>query len=722
MSQNVSFIFFDFNQNSLRTPDGLTEAIDTDSLRFTKELKFGERSLDFRIFANQSAGNVYYNFFKLQVYAVFLKIEGVLVWVGIKAKDSPKRPSYKNGNLEISFTGYIAITERLIDKRWITRNAQKMLISPASRATNGDQLDSSIELDGNKATFRILHDNQVVQHGVERSFWEYEASGGYFINAVEMVSRYRSGEGVQFGIYNLSGGPSRFVHVDLTDTGDQETLKTFNIPYTLAGVDTRKIEYRIGTSLTDVVVLDYGDGVDSFVTNMAIGENTLVLPFRKDFSRWVSEVRLTLWSGINPGVSMTAAIYDDSQNLLGQFDNTVLLPAAPTQIFFTSAGGLNIGASTGATLMYFLVIKFGASNQFCAAIGRSGAGPWGAYLNSGYTRRANIPGAFPASITETSTHPSQWVKMSFDLVLPFSELYDQNDLVVVEDAVHYLKYEVGHPDKGNEAYTVKELLIDGLLVALYGSGTIFDTDYSTIADTIFGGLPVDEAALESSDSYQLRTLLNKLIALSSTTEYTYYINAFDNAGVPKLTVRQRNSTPSDNPITDPPNFNVSVNDENVTFESSTSETIINYVIVSYVDQFGVPRTMSPRSHPTLTNNDPIKYDYYFNGGQITEAEALAIGEGIIANFANPRAGGSLRIKNQVRLGLTQVMVHVSRINHGDRIIVFDYTDPSGVVNPIYEIVSVTFTNNTDEVLLTFDDKRDLARVIESFRTPLNISK
>lgn len=718
-----SFRFYDYEKQPLNTSQNILDAIDHSSIEASTAVGYGERSFSFNLLCTDYQARAYFRYFSTQVYLIEVLYDNEAVWVGVKDISSPQLDDYENGPIRCLFVGYYSdLDNNLIDKVWIDKFAVKGIFEDESRSQSEEQKKGGKELDGNKLKTRMLAKDETIAMGADYYYLRYKSSGGYPLQSYETTFQTRSGEGVRARFLN---GGTQIGNYDLLFTGDQTELNTKTISTTtVSGSDTDTLDILIGTSATDTVILNYGSGTTQLPKDLLVNENAIVIPFHKDFVRLVSDV--TVYMNVSSGtLTFRAAIYDDSNNKLGDFDNEVVVNTVTPlvqAVTFTKAGGLNIGQLTGANLLYYLVIRSSVAGGTLPSIGFLGVGsvsvPSG-FIAGSYRRSAILGGAypnFPLTFADSSTYNTDWIKADFSLINQDELELDQNDLVIFEDMTIKQKYHPLHTDYINPTYTVKGILQD--IAREYLDNFAYDD--ALIADSINGGGSVEYSAIVGDGVLPVATVINRLLLLSSDKDFYYLVYAYDNNRVPRIKVIERE------PVQLETNYYISTKDKNVKVSLNSTPQIRNYIYVTYLDTNGQKRIISPRTHPQLESVASQESGYgkraftFDAGANRTEAEALNIGLGILANFAFQRPSGTVRIRDTVRLVGSTTRRAVQFIKAGQTITINDYDTGNGVVSLRYLISGVNYTANGNEATLTFDEAELSENILKALSKPLNI--
>ena len=139
----------------------------------------------------------------------------------------------------------------------------------------------------------------------------------------------------------------------------------------------------------------------------------------------------------------------------------------------------------------------------------------------------------------------------------------------------------------------------------------------------------------------------------------------------------------------------------------STDDLANYVIVEYVDEQGFRKTVTPDDDASLTDTTSItnygRHDYVLRLGQVTEAQAIHLGETYLTRYNNPiwemrpvRVRGYLERKDGSRIAAAE-------IEPGKRIKVSSFLDDGSGTWHIYLITGVRYDEDRQIATITTRD-------------------
>ena len=720
--------FYDVNGNLIVDIFDFGLIIDFDTLKFTTIFDEGEGRLTFNAFVGQNFSIVKRAFYS-SIYKVELKdSSGTTLWVGRKSSEYPTYNADKQ-QLSVTFIGFFVLLKDMkLGKRWIENEVADNLDTPLARKENSEQLRGTIEPDGLNATFRMLSKDAELFHGVAYHYKQYTDKNNHALKSFALKMLARSGEGVGFEFWNEVAN-NLLLKVDATDTGDQKIQVGYVIPTTtITGIDTPTLGIRMIASDEFATNLFYGDGIETFAGTLnfiGLSENTFVLPFNKSFiNKLINSVTVKLSS--NSSLSAAAAIYDDSFNKKGDFDNTVVIPISGTlnPYTFTKSGGMVVGNDASANLLYYLVIRFNnVGNEVLGLTGRNVVTnpPSTTFVTNGYKGCASLAGAFPsrpASITMSSTAPSQWVKLEFELIQGTQSEYDQNDRASMINPVIKLKFNPLHSAYGAEFYNGPNLIEDTLLE---GTNDVVKFD----AELIPSGINNDNEFEETIGSHEPKSIIEVLQSfykVYNLGELYPAVWAYNNDGIPRFYLREREVFTNQEYLV----INAGPDSRNVDVDIRNTSERINFVHVTYtVDD--IDMVADGYQYPQLIDLDNwllVPKHYHYVDKEINLSGALQIGEGIINESKKSYPTGTVTITgdDSIRDFNNDIFIPADRIKAGQLVLLNNYIDELGNINPVLQVMRTEYDVKTQKLKLVFDLNTKLGNYLSNLKKFNNNNK
>lgn len=709
------FVFYKKDGGGLVPPKELIEAIDQNSIIFDTALFYGERSLKFNVLATENQTRPFYNFLKL-TYRIELRLNGDLIWVGKLEQGQPSTSNYNDGIISVSFTGFVSLLDRLVDKLWVDILSADALNDPQSireqPSTFPSQIDGRREKDSNSLKTSIVAKTKLLTRGNVYYKLEYRANGGYEIEEIEGTFDFRSGEGL---FVRGENGATIFFSVGLSETGDQQSIKRYTLPPTEV-TGTLTDTYILGLGFSPLSGFNYTYGVNNeivFIAMPAGVTNSVIAPVLISGSDSISIEGIRIFLQFTNPQTVQVSLADDDYSNIRVFDTIINVPGGPG-VFYNFNRLAPVTISRGVKYRVLIYI----SDAPITALGYRTRGmesvvnpPDPTFVSNGYLSVGTMAdiSSVPTGIV---TQSSRWQYVELIPEQTSEDLIDQNDNIIIESLTTRLRYNSLHPQYLAPSYNIKELIIDTVLEFL----PEYSTDFSTIADDIYGGLPVDYSGVTTFESLQASDLIKKLMLLSQD-EYYYIVYSYNNGGVPRLSVIKRE-------VPTVADYAVTTKDDNATIEINSVSEIRNYVLITYTDENGTRRRLTPRTNPELTDSASVdkydRHDYEVDLGSISEAEALEIGQGIIKNFAYPRPTGSIVVTGYIKNGRTLASkYHVSKVKAGETIQVIGFVDSNRVIDPIYIIGDCAYTASNDQAIIRLDEVNQNEAFFRNIKKPLN---
>ena len=715
---NLSFTFYNASNELITPQKSVIQAIDFTTAAMSTEWGKGERDLTFVAFTD-NIDNYVLKFFREEAFFIEFYLDSTMIWAGYRGGNVPQYDSIAC-TISLTFVGYYAmLDERLLNKMWVDSHSVDRLRELPSRQTNLIQKEGEITPSNAERKIKIVLDNKLLNRGDLRFYTEYKTKGAYPIKKIEGQFYLRSGEGMLVVGHNPVG-PLNFLTVDLSTTGDQINGVTAAVDSLVSVVPTNLTDLyqlNIGTSLEVSTIELYGDGVAELTNPLQATQDAHVLPFEKSFS-WsvLSSVKIRM-RYLAAGTSVTAAVYDDNKEYLGTFDNSVNLAATMSDVIFTSAGGIDIGSTAAAGKLFYIVVLVSNApvDNFIEGTFSATNPPNATYVTNGYERVAILGGSFPASFTDSIPVTYNWVTMQLNLTQRAQDIYDQNDTVDLLDLTTKLLYHPDHDQYQTESYLGDELLQDIVLEKL----PEYDPDFTDLPANINGGLPLESITSINAKPETLRSLIDRIIAVYDGGEYGILVYAANNGGTPKLAIKDKTNIPA-------PFYTLDTKSESVDLRLNYTNTIYNYIYATYIDPDGIDGEVSPLTDPTLKDTVSIsrygQRDYHYDAGEMTEAEATTAAKGFLAQYKQPRPGGTITVSggNAVKFANhPQVSISPALVRAGESVVLVGYTDALGVIDPIYLIHSTNWDAGTNTLLISFESKTVLQNILGNLKARRN---
>ena len=220
--------------------------------------------------------------------------------------------------------------------------------------------------------------------------------------------------------------------------------------------------------------------------------------------------------------------------------------------------------------------------------------------------------------------------------------------------------------------------------------------------------------------------LEKIYSVYSAAKLYPQVWAWDNGGVPRLELVVRDD------IIQSPVYSIRTLSKNITVKPFSSVEIYNYVFVRYTDENGQPQIISPESYPSLADGDPVdlglnRKDYYHDAGEVSLAEALQAGEGIIAEFKIARDSGQVTIIGPDGIlsydtDSEGIGIHPATVKAMRKMVLVGHVAYDGTPDPVYQIRSARYNVGSGKLVLQYGDPGYSQAIFEGLKKKANSNK
>jgi hypothetical protein len=285
-----------------------------------------------------------------------------------------------------------------------------------------------------------------------------------------------------------------------------------------------------------------------------------------------------------------------------------------------------------------------------------------------------------------------------------TDTYDQNDYFHVIDAVVKAKYQAGHPQKGSEAYTQNELVIEVLLM-INAKSRVLSNDTDRI-----NGPEQEMSPYAVYDPVPARQVIDELLRYGDDQGRYYGLAVWSREDtsddLPRVEVKRRDVSKAD--------YFVRLDDDGVrqfSYELADNQ-LFNWVAVGYTDKRNILIYRTPTDNAGLKNQASIDAEYQreklVGVGVADSAIADRMGVRYIDYHKDRQPKTGLAITDFIQ-DATNSPVPVNRIRAGDTVQVAE-------LDEIFFIRHVSYDAETQTARLSFDQQQDgLAQMMATRR-------